>query len=309
MNTYPADNEIALAFASASLESRNDLISILWKKYFVFLDVRLAHKFPVLLKEDREELLASLFAFDLPLKLTEKGAIAFTEPDAIKKWLLVVIRNKAVDLLRKKKVELKGIESFRQLNGGGFYDLHETYPDQSRSSVNGFQIENSHQTTEVEFMDWKEVHVQLAIGLLPDMQRECVIGYYFEKNSYAQVSEKLQTTEDAVRGALYHARKSLQKKLIAPPESGELPERIAQQLWKKWRLKENPDSKLLAQCLSFHLRTEQDIFELYYLHQKSLIEIGRSINDLSVNERMKKLLDLLQKQLTTYYRLEKIKLA
>jgi RNA polymerase sigma factor (sigma-70 family) len=59
----------------------------------------------------------------------------------------------------------------------------------------------------------KRQQVMDAVNALPTKQRLCVFAFYFQRLNIADIAESQQTSDNAVKNALYHARLSLEQKL------------------------------------------------------------------------------------------------
>ncbi|MDZ7815853.1 MAG: sigma-70 family RNA polymerase sigma factor [Planctomycetota bacterium] len=117
------------------------------------------------------------------------------KPSALKGFLRTAARNRALDILRKKK-------------GGGV----------SLDALGEVEHENDEPdpSSEIERQEEKVQRKQLvsdAITQLPKDQQEVIKLRYEKRLSYAQIAKELNTGLAVVRGRLYRAHKALAGKL------------------------------------------------------------------------------------------------
>jgi RNA polymerase sigma-70 factor (ECF subfamily) len=120
------------------------------------------------------------------LKMLERQN-AFRSMSAFKTWAFTVIKNTAIDALRKRKKESKLIRNDNELPDDG-YD-------------GGFEKESEQKITRVLFME--------ALSRLSDRQREVLQLVFYHDLSLNQAAEVLKISQGSVRKHYDRAKKTL----------------------------------------------------------------------------------------------------
>jgi len=122
-------------------------------------------------------------------------------------WLLRIVTNRALDLLRARKVRLA-----IPLAGGGEDDRGPVLADRDETARPGRNMENR-ETAE---------RVHKAVAALPPDQRAAFSLYATGEMTYGQIAEVLGVPIGTVMSRLYHARRKLHEALadLAPSCAG-----------------------------------------------------------------------------------------
>ena len=139
----------------------------------------------------------------------ERFVVPGGDPDgAVQAWYFAIARNVAMDHLRaRSRAERRGARS-EGAEGEGIEAIADGAP----------HIEAMHETVERE--DEIVARIQAAISSLPDGQREVVELHKLRGMSMAQVAERLQLREGAVRVRAHRAYKALARLMSRSPIEG-----------------------------------------------------------------------------------------
>jgi RNA polymerase sigma-70 factor (ECF subfamily) len=110
--------------------------------------------------------------------------------ETVKSFLYTAVRNKCVDLLRKKKV------------------IQKTKLQAIKNSENDFEYFD-----EVAFAEMMG-HIVNHIELLPPKMQQVIKLYYLEEKNYKEIADTLGTTPETVRNQKGKALKIIRKKLL-----------------------------------------------------------------------------------------------
>ncbi len=176
------------------------MITLLWHKHFGFVFHSLLKRYPSVQEDDLQMIASDLFALHLPEQL-EKNGHEFTGAASVRKWLLAVAKNKLIDHLRKMNTLQNHQEAF-VTNEKKVHAMANLHDDLRHLDTAGLQLDE---------IDFAEKSVVLAIGMLSELSRECILLYYFLRSNYEEISNRLEVTHDTVRGTLYNAKKRLAK--------------------------------------------------------------------------------------------------
>lgn len=125
------------------------------------------------------------------IKLWEQHT-TINKPEAIKSFLYTTVRNRCIDLLRKKKVKQSNEEKFSYLN-------------------NEWNKNELQEVVTVETMR----QIYDAIDELPPKMQQVFKLYYIEGKKYAEIAKVMNTSYDTVRQQKERALKLVREKL--PP--------------------------------------------------------------------------------------------
>ncbi len=120
----------------------------------------------------------------------------------VRPWLYQIVRNRVVDLYRRRKV--RNHESLDTLyqDGTPRYDVADESVD----------LERDAQRAELRSRIWK------ALGALTHAQREILVLRDYQDLAYSEIAETLSIPMGTVMSRLHSARKALRRILIADPD-------------------------------------------------------------------------------------------
>ena len=192
------DSELLTRARSGDLRAREDLIQQFRKPVFIAALQMVGNR------EDALDVTQdSLLRFFSTLDRFEEGR-------PIKPWLLTIARNRARDLLRRRKV--RKAEPLPEENA----DYHTSLIDHSANP------ETNSRRAELRRNIWR------ALGELPQKQREILVLRDYQDLSYAEIASVLGIPVGTVMSRLHRARSSLRRLLedeygpaLTGEESGE----------------------------------------------------------------------------------------
>lgn len=131
------------------------------------------------------------------------------EPDKFKAWLNRIVTNKSLDYLKKKKPAL-------------FTDMPVQIQDKEELDFESALYNETEEYNPEDMMDKQamvEIFDEIFASLSPE-QRVCVILYYREQMSIAEIAETLQVSEGTVKSRLNYARKYVRAQVEAYEKDG-----------------------------------------------------------------------------------------
>lgn len=136
----------------------------------------------------------------------------FQRDAAFKTWLLRIVTNRALDLLRSRKVR-RAVS----LDGGGSENNESRLDVEDRDAA---AVDDDLQRGELQS------RLEAAIASLPEEQRTVFSLFAIDELTYAQIAETLGIPIGTVMSRIYHARRKLHLKLadLAPADHGTEPE-------------------------------------------------------------------------------------
>ncbi len=124
-----------------------------------------------------------------------KQASSFTGQGSAQGWMRRIVRNKAVDWLRKQKE--------KSMPGGDEIDAHLNMPDMSPSPYT------------IAERNSEAAYLKAAMNKLSVDHREVIWLCYFENKSVAEIAEVAGCPQNTVKTRLFHARKIMQNMVMA----------------------------------------------------------------------------------------------
>lgn len=107
-------------------------------------------------------------------------------------WLYMVSKNHCLQQLRKKNNLL-------------------TVPLDDAFMQNGMEMHQENDAFEFDVSEDLEDQLHHCLAQLPEKQQECIRMFYFEKQSYAIISESTSQSLDQVRSHIQNGRRNLKK--------------------------------------------------------------------------------------------------
>ncbi len=186
MSKYKEISDIKLVNLYQSTKDK-DIVGELYKRFtqFVFL-VSLKH----LKNEDK--------AKDAVMQIFENlfNDLLNHKIENFKSWLYMVTRNHCLMILRKQQTYLKKNQDYKKDNENFMendYNLH---------------------LKENEEKELKADSVQNAVKQLNNEQKECILLFYFEGKSYAEIAQITNYTEKKVKSYIQNGKRNL-KNILA----------------------------------------------------------------------------------------------
>lgn len=131
------------------------------------------------------------------------------EPDKFKAWLNRIVINKSLDYLKKKKPAL-------------FTDMPVQIQDKEEMDFASALYDETEEYNPEAMLD-KQAMVEIFDAIFAELspeQRVCVILYYREQMSIAEIAETLQISEGTVKSRLNYARKYVRAQVEAYEKDG-----------------------------------------------------------------------------------------
>ena len=122
-----------------------------------------------------------------------QAARTYTPVGKFRPWLMKVVRNLCLNKLRSQRV-LRNVITQSESNSVHVLSNNPSPCDQAEA----------HEQTAI---------IRVAIGHLPDRQREAITLYAFEEMSYREIAEVLETPINTVKTLIHRARASLAQTL------------------------------------------------------------------------------------------------
>ena len=116
-------------------------------------------------------------------------------------WLQQIVANRLFDAIRKLRRKKRGGQFFQRENNDAFRDSVRALVEE----VEGGADSPSRVVAREEAID----EMQVAIGALPEEQRDAILCRYIDRLSLEQTAKKLGKSEAAVRGLLHRGKAAL----------------------------------------------------------------------------------------------------
>ena len=149
-------------------------------------------------------------------------------PDKLRSWFNQIVSNRCKDWLKKKKPQL-----FTDMTPD---DSDEEFEDTLKNENITFSPEES-----VDYTETKRLMQEILDGL-PEDQKLCVLMYYYEELSIAEIAETLECSTGTVKSRLNYARKKIKTDVQELEKKGTKLYNIAPLPFILWMLRTNESS-------------------------------------------------------------------
>lgn len=276
---------------------KDAIITKLWYEYSVFLFSKLSNQFNTALSEDDiEELTSNVFAINLP-KFFENPKRDDDEVLNIKKVLITIGSNLCLEELRLRNTKLR-----KPLFNT--YSLNEERTNNSTKDMHpdSFHHLSSKDEIIMDKSEFKNIRIRLALGLITDIQRECILLCYLDGLSYQEIQKKIKGSEARVRGAINNGKARI-KQLIKDSEkelkSYDIPPKKHPKVEHKLgvNLSKEPEYKVFVQAFFLLQDIEKEMFYLFFIKGINLLKVSRQTNNRRAKDHIQTAIEKIQAML------------
>jgi DNA-directed RNA polymerase specialized sigma24 family protein len=271
---------------------RNKILTQIWENHFGYVLKGIINLFsPPLSLEEIQDVCADIFALSLPKYLNT-----------------LCKRQELVKNLRALSITIGKRKCFRVLrNQKKSTSLVENMLNSEKGLENDVQFYDNQELLENENpLTYSDVTL-LALGLLSENQRLCLILHEFQGFTYEEIASKLLLDYTQVRGGITHGRAKLKEVLSSFSFEKFENEIITNSLQQFLSNFFNDNLSIISQnqliTCAIYLLNEQEakIFKWYYIDNRSLIEIYRKIDDRNAPKILEKAQNKVVAMLKSYF--------
>ncbi len=301
-----SEKDIVERYHLSDRKGKDAIISQVWYRYYLFVLKRLRRNYSeTLAQTEIEDITAITFAEKFPAYL-ETLKEKQTPIDHLFGVLVAIGDNLCKDEVRRNNSKLRRPLAYL------FSLTKEVEKKVSFDVQNRSMLPHYHKgELTMNRKDLYDLRTRLALGLLSELQQECILLCYVEEYSYQQVGDRLSVSYNSVRSALNHAKSNLQQflsnSLVAdksPIPTIEIP-KVKDELGLNLSVKTEHD--LFRQAFLLLDPAEQKPFYLFYVKGINLLNIARQLNDKntqknvrSATEKLKQMINVNQELILRY---------